>query len=299
MQRYAYQPTAATRARGKARATERAHRAAVHVPADSSAVDERKRGHAAQLFACQPTAAPWTRERECTPRSCSRASRRQRCGPKKGRAHRAAVRIPAHRGLVVVRAGVHKAVGVVVVRQVRVVGAAAPRELQHDHAGCPDRAPQRLDVFSDHAEVFSHDERRRVAEVGGHGVKEGFSRALAPVAHHGGLLLGADAPVAGERAEVVDARLVVHLKTPGISGSVGAAADGIAGEDTGTHDTTRHEQQQGQAQRRRRGAHLAGAADAAGPPGEVLLSMRIPAVEGRAPELAGLAERVRRHAAHL
>ena len=46
---------------------------------------------------------------------------------------------PADGRLVVVRARIAEAVGVVHVRQVHVGGAAAPRELQHDHAGRADR----------------------------------------------------------------------------------------------------------------------------------------------------------------
>lgn len=48
---------------------------------------------------------------------------------------------PADRCLVVVRPGVAEAVLIVHVRQVHVEGAAAPRKLQHHHAGRADRLP--------------------------------------------------------------------------------------------------------------------------------------------------------------
>ena len=109
------------------------------------------------------------------------------------------------------RARVHKAVGVVVVREVRVVGAAPPRKLQHHHPRRADLTPQRLHVRRDHPEVLRHDLRGGVAEPPAYGVKEPDARAFAPVANHRRLGRGVHGPVPRKRPEVVDPRLVVHL----------------------------------------------------------------------------------------
>jgi hypothetical protein len=127
--------------------------------------------------------------------------------------YRCTILVPPNACLIVMRARVNKAVGVMIVRQVRVVGASTPCKLQHNHARCVDRSPQGFHICCDDTEVLSHDEGGLVSKALAHAVEESCARALTPRADHRRVTVSVYCPVARKTPEVINASLVVHLNT--------------------------------------------------------------------------------------
>src|SRR5205823_13589563 len=73
---------------------------------------------------------------------------------------------PSNGCVVVVRAGVHDAIPNVVVRQVYSLAVPPERELQDSHARKSEIVSQRLDVRSDHSQIFGDDRQlsQRISE---------------------------------------------------------------------------------------------------------------------------------------
>ena len=113
---------------------------------------------------------------------------------------------PADRGVVVVRPRVDDGAPLVVLQPVRVARAGADGELEDDHAGQLELAPQPQHGRCDHAEVLG-DQRQR-SELALERVEEGAARAAPPGAVLGGRVPFGHCPVRDEAAEVVDAREV-------------------------------------------------------------------------------------------
>ena len=119
-----------------------------------------------------------------------------------GRVNARLARVPAHRGVVVVRAGVDHAV-LRVVRGLERFGLLTPEgELQDPHARKSEGIPQLVDVGRDQAEILGDD--RLGPQRRGRGVEERAARAGHPAAMLGGGVGRRNLPGGREAAEVVD-----------------------------------------------------------------------------------------------
>ena len=128
------------------------------------------------------------------------------------RAHRfIEARVPPEHRVVVVRARVDDGVRRVVARRVHVGRVVRPEpELQHDHAGIAEPAPQPLDRLRDHSQVLR--DHREIAQRRGRGVERRPPRpALPPPGQRVPRPLR-HRPVRAEAAEVVDPHHVEQLE---------------------------------------------------------------------------------------
>ena len=113
---------------------------------------------------------------------------------------------PAGGGVVVVRARVDDRLLDVVSRQVRAVGIAADRELQHDHPREAELRAQPANGLGDHAEILGDHVERAEHRLGG--LEHGGAGAATPAAVGRRRAAGGNGPVRHEPAKVVDPREV-------------------------------------------------------------------------------------------
>jgi hypothetical protein len=115
---------------------------------------------------------------------------------------------PAARRVVVVRARVGHAAGLVHVRQMRVVAAPVEAELDHMHPGQLEATPQRLNVGRDDPKILG-DERQCVADVPLQRVEQLDATRGQPLTFARRRGAGRHGPVRGEAAEVIESQQIV------------------------------------------------------------------------------------------
>ena len=90
-----------------------------------------------------------------------------------------------------------------ILRQMRIVGLAVERELQHEHPGQPETIPQSPHLVRDDAEVLRDE--RRLAKAFPQRREQAIADAVPPHARAGRRCTGRHLPIRLERAEVIDA----------------------------------------------------------------------------------------------